>query len=387
MSLMGLQSPHLNRKVSPLLQGAKPEPSPAYAVPREYAFLGYLALVLLIACYPQALAQSTLDHIRQTKTLRCGINQETPEYSTSDDHGPRQAFDADICRAVAIAILGPDARVIAAPFPDDVTSMEALRGGTVDLLPTLTLDLTHAANAGLAFSPPILYDGVGFLVPLSAHLTHANQLGSKKVCFLAETEVEVAVRAWFAKQHLHFVAFPFQEEGEMEAAFVTGNCAALAGDLTRLAATRVAFGPLAAHYALLPEQISKDPLAAASRADDPAFAEIVHWTIEVLLQAEESGLTQHNIAATLSSSSRSAAEGSASSSPPDPTIQILTGGTHEIGDRLSLDNAWPTQVIAAVGNYGEIYTRDLGEKSPLKLPRALNRLYTQGGLMYALPLK
>jgi general L-amino acid transport system substrate-binding protein len=334
------------------------------------------ALVSCLLLATTAPAQ-TLTHIRQTQTLRCGINLETPEYSTTDDHGAREAFDSDICKAVAVAILGPSARVVFTSFPDDVTSMAALTSGAVDLLPTLTLDLTHAAGTGIAFSPPLLYDGVGFLVPIApdkaARITEAPELSNKKICFLAETEPEVALRTWFTQQRLKFLPFPFQEEGEMEAAFVTGNCAALAGDLTRLATTRLAFGPLAARYALLPEQISKDPLAAASLANDPAFAEIVLWTVEVLLQAEESGLTQHNIAAAHTN--------------PDPTIARLTGQTHEIGAHLSLDDTWATNVLAAVGNYGELFARTLGDQSPLKLPRALTRLYPLGGLMYPIPLK
>jgi len=327
---------------------------------------------LFIVLTPAARA-SSLDHIRQTSTLRCGVNHETAEYSTSDDHGAREAFDADICEAVAVAILGPNARIVLTAYPDDVATAAALHANQVDLIPTQTLDFTHTSDATVSFSPPLLYDGVGFLVPTSAHLARAAQLTNKKVCFLAETQVEVALRAWFAQQHLRFVPFPFQEEGEMEAAFVTRNCAALAGDLTRLAVTRVAFGPLAAHYALLPGQISKDPLAAATRSDDPAFANIVRWTIEVLVQAEESGLTRNNIAAARNSS--------------DPAIGFLTGQTGEIGTRLDLDKAWATNVIAVVGNYGEVFDRDLGARSPLKLPRALNRPYVHGGLLYALPLK
>jgi general L-amino acid transport system substrate-binding protein len=285
------------------------------------------------------------------------------------------ALDTDLCRAVAIAILGPAARIVAIPYPDDVATMKALRAGQVDLIPTLTLDLTHAASSQFTFTQPVLYDGVGFLVPTApnqaAPTTGAASLDGKKICFLAETEVEVSLRAWFAQQRLHFVPFPFQEEGEMEAAFVTGNCAALAGDLTRLAATRLAFGPLAGRYALLPGQISEDPLAAASRSSDPAFAAIVRWTLEILLQAEALGLTQQNIAATRAN--------------PDPAVLILTGQTHEIGARLSLVDLWAVYVVSAVGNYGEIYARDLGD--PLALPRALNRLYAEGGLMLPLPLK
>ncbi len=336
---------------------------------KHWASLVLTAAVLAIPVH----AATTLDRIRQTNTLRCGINEETPEYSTSDDHGARRAFDDDICKAVAIAILGPSARVTTITYPDDVASMEGLGKGKVDLLPSLTLDLKHSSVTGVVFSPPLLYDGVGFLVPSAANINHASELSNKKVCFLAETEVEVALRAWFLRQHLKFLPFPFQEEGEMEAAFVTGNCTGLAGDLTRLATTRLAFGPLAARYTLLPEQISKDPLAAASRSDDPAFAAIVRWTLEILLQAEESGLTHRNIASATNN--------------PDPTIQILTGSTHEMGSSLGLDNLWAMHVISAVGNYGEIYDRDLGDKSPLKLPRTFNRLDTQGGLMYVLPLK
>ena len=353
-------------------------------------------LFFAITC---TLDATTLAHVRQTKILRCGINQETAEYSSTDDHGARIAFDTDICQAVAVAILGPRARTIITTYPDDVASTAALRNRKIDLIPTQTLDLTHASGPALTFSPPLLYDGVGFLVPTTPALTRADQLANKKICFLGETQVEVALRAWFSEQHLQFLPFPFQEEGEMEAAFVTGNCAALAGDLTRLATTRLAFGPLASRYVLLPDQISQDPLATASRADDPAFAKIVFWTIEVLLNAEQIGLTQHGAtqlssrSAPLSSgdpalSARSEAEGSASASPPpNPTLQILTGQTHEIGSHLGLDNAWATRVIAAVGNYGELYNRDLGDGTSLRLPRAQNRLHTQGGLMFSLPVK
>jgi general L-amino acid transport system substrate-binding protein len=387
--------------------GLRPTTTARTFLPKKLAPLVFLLLLLSASVAPA----QTLAHIRQTKTLRCGINIETPEYSTTDDHGPRQAFDAGLCRAVAVAILGPEARVAVTTYPDDVAAMAALRADAVDLLPTLTLDLTHASAPDLAFSPPILYDGVGLLVPLSARLTRASQLANKKICFLAETEVEVALRAWFLQQHMKFLPFPFQEEGEMEAAFVTGNCSALAGDRTRLVTTRLAFGPLAARYALLPDQLSDDPLAAASRANDPAFAAIVRWTLEVLLQAEAHGLTQQNILSSsrsdpslsshtsaLSSSrsaplvsSRSAAEGSASlttsSANSDPIVAILTGQTREIGSRLGLDNAWATRVISAVGNYGQLYNRTLGPQSPLDLPRAQNRLATHGGLLFPIPMK
>ena len=305
--------------------------------------------------------------------LRCGINQELAEYSTSDDHGPRESFDQAFCQAVTIAILGPHAKVVTTYYPDDVTSAEALTAGRIDLIPTHTLDMNHATAAGVTLSSPILYDGVGLLVPLDAHLADARALDNKKICFLAETEVEEALRAWFSRQHLRFVPFPFQEEGEMEAAFVTANCAALAGDLTRLAATRVGFGPLASRYTLLPDVLSRDPLASATPSSDPQLAAIVYWTLEVLLNAEDVGITQKTVASAITS--------------VDPTIRILSGQSGEIGSRLGLRNTWALEVLAATGNYGEIFDRVLGQGSPLKLPRNQNRLARDGGLLYPLPVK
>ena len=334
-------------------------------------------LALLIV--PAGISAQTLTHVRQTRRLRCATISETAEYSSSDDHGPRTAFDADLCRAIAIAVLGPGARIVMLPYPDDVAAVAALHGGKVDLISTLTLDLSHSTDSRVTFSPPALYDGVGFLVPTASDITGPGQLSDKKICFLAETEVEISLRVWFARKHLDFVPFPFQEEGEMEAAFVTGNCAALAGDLTRLAFVRRNFGPLAARYSFVqpdaPVQVSSDPLAAASASSDPAFANIVRWTLEVLLNAEADGITQHTVF-------------SAHNHPEDdPAFSIFSGQTREMGSKLHLDNRWAVEVTTAVGNYGEIFDRDLGDLSPLKLPRAQNRLVTNGGLMLPLPLK
>ena len=338
------------------------------------------AAAVLALLLPAGLHASTLARIRAGHTLRCATIAETPEYSTAGDHGPRTAFDAGLCRAIAIAILGPAARTSLTSYPDDDAATSALRAGRADLIPTLTLDLTHAANPALVFSPPALLDAVGFLVPASAGISAASQLSGRKVCLLAETQVEVSVRAWFARQRLDFVPFPFQEEGEMQAAFVTGNCAALAGDLTRLAATRAGLGSRASAYALLPDQVSQDPLAAASPAADPAFARIVTWTLEVLLNAEASGLTQTAAQQLLASPAMQASAAS-------PALNVLTGGTGQIGSLLGLDNSWALRVVAAVGNYGELFHRTLGDGSPLHLPRALNRLSSDGGQLYPLPLK
>lgn len=341
------------------------------------------------AAAPSAAQTTTLAEVRAAGVLRCGIDVSEAEYSSSDDHGNRAAFDADLCRTVAVAVLGKDARVAVVRYPDDRTGMDGLIAGKVDMIASLSDDFTHSANAGIVFSRPVLWDGVGLLVQDQSGITEARQLSGKKVCFLAETAVEESVRAWFAREHLDFVPFPFQEEGEMEAAFATGNCTALAGDRTRLAETRMIQARNGHRERLLPEVISADPLAATVRAGDPQWAAIVNWVMEALVQAEESGVMQANVAAqrarAIAAQSGKLQSGEFLSG--DPEVRFLLGASHQIGPALGLDNDWAVRVIAATGNYGEIYRRDLGEGSPLKLPRAENDLHSQGGRMAALPFK
>jgi general L-amino acid transport system substrate-binding protein len=168
---------------------------------------------------------STMARVRAAGVLGCGIDQEEPEYSTSDDHGSREAFDKDLCQAVAAAVLGEGARVKVVEYPDDRSSMEALQAGAVNMVPTLSDDFTHSMGTHLEFTRPVLWDGVGFLVPGASLAMRARQLSGKKICFIAETGVEESVRTWFAHERLEYVPFPFQEEGEIERAWQgRGRC-------------------------------------------------------------------------------------------------------------------------------------------------------------------
>jgi general L-amino acid transport system substrate-binding protein len=348
-------------------------------VGRWVVIAGVMTCGVASAAAFEATGASTLAKVRAAGVLFCGIDQEEPEYSTADDHGSREAFDKDLCKAVAIAVLGENASVRVVEYPDDQAAMEALRTGAVDMVPTLSDDFMHSVGTHLEFTRPVLWDGVGFLVLGEGRAMHASQLSGKKICFIAETGVEESVRSWFAREHLEYVPFPFQEEGEMEAAFATGNCGALAGDRTRLAGTRALLAEHGKPTRLVPEMISQDPLAAAVRDDDPQWAAIVKWVMESLVQAEESNLTRANVA------SRRA--GTAKADGSDPTLWFLLGGSHQMGSGLGLKDDWVMRVIEATGNYGEIYERDLGEGSALKLPRGENRLVERGGLMIALPTK
>lgn len=344
---------------------------------RQLASCVALITLLLAGRYVARAANDspTLARVRANGVLHCGIDVEQAEYSTADDHGNRAGFDADLCRAVAVAVLGKDARVAAKNYPDDEAAEAALRASEVDMVGTLDDDFTHTAGTHIAFTRPVLWDGVGFLVPGGSKGPRARMLGGKKVCFLVETAVEDTLHSWFARERLDFVPFPFQEEGEMQAAFATSNCGAMAGERTRLAETRAALVSHGKSARLLPESISKDPLAAAVRDDDRQWVEIVNWVMEALVQAEVSGVTQANI----SELSAHAAKDN------DPLRRFLLGASHEIGNALGLNNGWVAQVIEATGNYGEIYERDLGGSSPMKLPRGDNRLYRNGGAMLALP--
>jgi len=201
----------------------------------------------------------------------------------------------------------------------------------------------------------------------------ARDLAGKKVCFLGGTEIENEIQSFMKREKIDWMPFPFQEEGEMEAAFITRNCAAITADVSQLAYERIAFKSLAKDYEILPDVVAKDPLAPTVRLDDPQWVAIVDWVCEALIQAEESGVTRANISAMKRSQ--------------DVAAQRLLGGIHGYGQYLGLRDGWVADVIAEVGNYGEIFERDLGSESKMRLDRGPNRLWTDGGLMYARPIR
>ena len=328
---------------------------------------------LLFGTTATAHAGVTIDRIKAAGSLPCGINTEEPEYSTQDAHGNHSAFDLDICKAVAVAVFGPDAKFTIMPYRDEQDALKALKSGEIALLATGSPNFINTANAGFGFARPVFYDYQGFLVNKALGITAPKDLAGKKICFLGGTEIKNQLQAYMAREKIKWLPFVFQEEGEMEAAFITHNCAAISADVSQLAYERIALKGLARNFEILPDVIAKDPLAPTYRLDDPQWAAIVNWTVEALIQAEESGLTQANLAAMKKSE--------------DPVIRRLLGVQRGYGQFIGLDDAWAARVIEAVGNYGEIFERDLGAGSVMKLARSTNNLWTQGGLMYALPIR
>jgi general L-amino acid transport system substrate-binding protein len=342
---------------------------------RIFAFL--FSMVWLIvgtaATAATAHAGTTLNRIRAANSLSCGVNTEEPEYSTQDAHGNHIVLDLDICKAVAVAVLGPNAKFTVKPFRDEQDALKALKSGEIALLATGSPNFINSANKGFAFARPIFYDYQAFFVNKTMGIASPKDLAGKKVCYLGGTEIEMQLQSYMQREKIKWLPFPFQEEGEMEAALVTGNCAALTADISQLGYERLGFKGVAKDFEILPDVVAKDPLAPTYTLDDPQWATIVNWTVEALIQAEESGVTQANLAEMKKSD--------------DAVVRRLLGVHRGYGQLIGLDDAWAARVIEAVGNYGEMFERDLGSGSVMKLPRGANNLWTEGGLMYALPIR
>ncbi len=320
-----------------------------------------------------ALPHPTLDRIHAANSIACGVSKEEEDYSRGEDHGNRAAFDIDLCKAVAVATLGPGARLVVKSYPDEPFALRALRAGQVDLVPTASLSVTNMAQ-DVAFSAPVLLDGQGFLIPNNPAVKSPVELAGKKVCFLTGSIAEEGLHSYATAHAITYIWYPFSEAGEMEAAFFTGNCDAITSDLTQLANIR-AIDPRRAHeFTILAQTIRPDPLAMATWAGDTHFSTLVYWTVQALLGGEERGVAQGTA-------------GQPVISPNGAEAQPFLGGKFGTGAVLGVRDGWVGEVLGAVGNYGQIFERDLGPGSALRLERERNRPSTLGGDLLALPLQ
>ena len=326
---------------------------------------------------PPPLPHPVLDRVRATGSLSCGLAKEEEDYSRAEDHGNRAAFDIDLCKAVAVALFGAGAHLVVKNYPDEPAATRALLTGEVDLLASASPTVANTAK-DLAFTQPVLFDGQGFLLPNNPAVHTPLDLAGKKVCFLTGSDAEAGLHHYAAGHGIAYVWYPFSEAGEMEAAFFTGNCDAISSDVTSLANIRAIVGPRSASYTILPQLIRQDPLAAATTGD-VRFAAIVNWTLDALLTAEQLGITQATAAAPLPATQ-------SQTLPLGDETQQFLGQRFGTGTLLGLDPHWTANVIRTVGNYGEIFDRDLGAGSPLRLDRGENRLWNAGGLQFPSPL-
>ncbi len=315
------------------------------------------------------LPHPVLDRIHAAHAFACGVSKEEEDYSRAEDHGNRAAFDIDLCKAVAVAVLGSGAKLVVKSYPDEPAAVKALVSGEVDLLASAGITVANTAR-GLLFTRPTLYDGQGFLIANNPAVRTPLDLAGKKVCFLTGSVAEAGLHAYAEVHGVSYTWYPFSEAGEMEAAFFTGNCDAVTSDVTQLANIRAIDARRARDFTLLPQLIRQDPLAPAVAGDDARLAAIAGWTVETLIVAEALGVTQATVRSL--------------GNDPRPAVQQLLGQRYGTGTLLGLDPHWGAAVIEGVGNYGEIFARDLGDRSPLRLDRGENRQWTEGGLLYGI---
>jgi general L-amino acid transport system substrate-binding protein len=331
----------------------------------------FLAAGLLLAGAAASQA-ATLDTVKQRGQLVCGVSTGFAGFSVPDSQGNFRGIDADYCRAVAAAVLGDAGKVrfIGLTAQNRFT---ALQSGEVDvLLRNSTQTFLRDASIGLNAGPVNFYDGQGFAVKREAGVTKLAELNGATVCVAQGTTHEVTLGDYARANNLTFQPVVFERVDTMYQAFFSGRCDAMTQDASALAGA-VSVAPNPSDYMVLAETVSKEPLGPFTRNGDDQWANIVGWVHYGLVEAEELGVTQAN--------AEQQARG------PNPTTQRLLGQAGEFGSRLGLDNGWMLAAVKAVGNYGEIFERNVGSGSPLKLSRGLNGLWNQGGLMYAIPFR
>ena len=330
------------------------------------------ALLTAAALLAPALASAgpTLDSIKQRGALRCGVNTGLIGFSTPDSQGRWTGLDVDFCRAVAAVVLGDANKVQFVPT-NAQNRFTALQSGEVDILSrNTTWTASRDATLGAVFAGTIFYDGQGFMVKKSANIKSATQLNGATICVQPGTTTELNLSDYFRTKKMAFRPVVVNELQQVEQAFFSGRCDVFTTDISGLAATRLK----AANkddYVILPEAISKEPLGPLLRRGDWDFFNIVKWTLFGLIEAEEYDVASTNVDKLKSDSK-------------DPPIQRLVGTSGDIGKGMGLDNDWLVRAVKAVGNYGEMYQRNVG---PIGIARGVNAQWRDGGLMYAPPVR
>ena len=320
-----------------------------------------------------AFAGKTLDAIKQRDQVVCGVNTGLAGFSAADSQGNWVGLDVDVCKAIAAAVLGDAKKVKWVPL-NAQQRFTALQSGEVDILSrNTTFTLTRDASLGLYMTAVTYYDGQGFIVPKKSKITSAKQLKNAEICVQSGTTTEKNLTDYFKSINVKMKPVVFEGFEASVKAFFSGRCQAYTTDASGLASIRNKEAPKPDDYLILPELISKEPLGPMVRRGDDEWFTIVKWTIYALLEGEEYGITQANVDQMKSSQ--------------DPPVQRILGTSEDTGKLLGLDKEWAYRAIKAVGNYGEIFERNVGPQSALKLPRGLNNLWNKGGLQYAPPIR
>ncbi len=325
---------------------------------------------LLAASAAQA---GTLEDVRAKGFIQCGVSQGVPGFSNPDDDGNWTGIDVDVCRAVAAAVFG-DAQAVKFSGLTAKARFTALSSGEIDILSrNTTWTMTRDTQLGLNFAGVNYYDGQGMMVPADLGVTSALELDGANICTNTGTTTELNITDYFRMNGMSFNLVAFEKADEVVAAYDAGRCDVYTTDRSALAAQRTKLTAPDAHV-VLPEIISKEPLGPVVRQGDDVWFNIVKWSLNAMINAEEMGITSENV-------------NKMTYNKLTPSEARFIGKEGKLGEELGLNADWAYQIIRQVGNYGESYERNVGPNTPVKLERGVNALWSNGGILYAPPIR
>jgi general L-amino acid transport system substrate-binding protein len=320
-----------------------------------------------------ASAGATLDAVKKRGSVICGANGNRAGFSALDSKGQWIGMDVDTCKAIAAAVLGDSSKVQFVKTTTQ-TRFTALQTGEVDVLTrNVTWTMSRDTKLGLDFVAPTFYDGQGFMVNKKTGAKSVKDLGGATVCVLPGSTSEKVVADVFKVNGLKYTPVVIESKKELNTAFFGGRCDVHVQSTSGLSSARATVASNPADYVILPGIYGKDPMGPVVRQGDAQWKDIVAWSVYAMMQAEESGITSKNVDSMLNTK--------------DATAARLLGTKGKLGQNMGLDKDWAYRIIKQVGNYGEIYDRNVGKDSSLKLARGINNLWTKGGLIYSPPFK
>ncbi len=338
---------------------------------KKSVMFGALTVAGLVAAGASA---ATLDDVQARGKLNCGVSTGLTGFSQPDANGVYQGFDVAVCRALAAAVLGDPAAVEFVPLSTQVR-FTALASGEIDILSrNTTWTFSRDVDLKFEFIGVNYYDGQGFMVPKSLGVTSAKDLDGATVCIQTGTTTELNLADFFSSNNISYEPVPIETNAEAQQQYLAGACDVYTTDASGLAATRASFEAPGDHV-ILPEIISKEPLGPVVRHGDNQWGDIARWTLNALIAAEELGVTSANV------------EELAAAPVENKEINRLLGTEGDLGAMFGLDAQWAVRAIAAGGNYGELFEKNIGVNTPIGLARGLNAQWTEGGLIYAPPFR
>ena len=333
----------------------------------------FLSTAAIAATVSAGVTAGTLDDVKAKGFIQCGVSQGVPGFSNADDAGNWTGIDVDACRAAAAAVFGNADAVKYTPLSAK-ERFTALQSGEIDVLSrNTTWTYTRDNSLGLDFTAVNFYDGQGFMVRKDLGVDSARDLDGATVCTEQGTTTELNMADFFRKNGLSYVPVVVQKADEAVAAYDSGRCDVFTTDKSGLAAQRTKLGDPNAHV-ILPETISKEPLGPVVRHGDNQWKDIITWALFVQVNAEEMGISSANVA-------------KVKAETKDPGIARLLGAEGNMGEQLGLSANWAFDIISQVGNFGEVFEKHVGPNTPVGLPRGINNLWTEGGILYAPPVR